>query len=37
MRAADTLAFFDVDGTLVYRDERHLNGVATALEHLGLI
>ncbi|MBM6774723.1 HAD-IIB family hydrolase [Olsenella profusa] len=30
MPAAGAYAFFDIDGTLVYRDERHLNGVPTA-------
>lgn len=29
MSAAGTYAFFDIDGTLVYRDERHLNGAPT--------
>lgn len=29
-RAAGAVAFFDIDGTLVYRDENHLNGVPTA-------
>lgn len=30
MSASGVYAFFDIDGTLVYRDERHLNGVPTA-------
>ncbi len=29
LRAAGTVSFFDIDGTLVWRDERHLNGVPT--------
>ena len=29
MPAAGTVAFFDIDGTLVYRDKEHLNGVPT--------
>lgn len=29
MPASGAVAFFDIDGTLVYRDERHLNGVPT--------
>lgn len=29
MSAAGTYAFFDIDGTLVYRDEQHLNGIPT--------
>lgn len=29
MSAAGAYAFFDIDGTLVYRDERNLNGVPT--------
>lgn len=29
MSAAGAVAFFDIDGTLVYRDEKHLNGVPT--------
>lgn len=30
MSAAGAYAFFDIDGTLVYRDERHLDGAPTA-------
>ncbi len=29
MSAAGVVAFFDIDGTLVYRDREHLNGVPT--------
>ena len=29
MDAAGTVAFFDIDGTLVYRDEKNLNGAPT--------